>query len=240
MLGFYLARTNNGVAIRSLAENPDRARLVGIPWRRISMLVWIIAGALAGLTVMVNSPSQGVAPSLAAGPTLLLPALVAAVIANMESLPVAYWSGIGLGVINALVGSSTSSRSFVTATWRCWLSSCWAMLVRRGRSGRGRGRGFAVVGHRASLGPIPPILRRLPEVRLARLGLGLAVAAVALLIPVLGGPGTTLEYTIAPSPSACWRCSLGVVLSGWGGIGQLGPVCALAGAGVAFWRARPD
>jgi ABC-type branched-subunit amino acid transport system ATPase component/ABC-type branched-subunit amino acid transport system permease subunit len=224
-LGWFLARTDTGVAVRSLAENPDRARLVGIPWQRISLLVWIIAGALAGLTVMVNSPSQGVAPSLLAGPTLLLPALVAAVIANMESLPVAFGSGIALGVINALVGFNVTQESVTDVALLAFV--LLAMLVRRGRSGRGREEASQWLASGVAR-PIPPILRRLPEVRLTRGLLGLAVAAVALLIPVLGGPGTTLEYTIALTFGLI-AVSL-VVLSGWGGTVSLGQF-TLAGAG---------
>jgi ABC-type branched-subunit amino acid transport system ATPase component/ABC-type branched-subunit amino acid transport system permease subunit len=225
VLSWYLSRTDTGVAIRSLAENPDRARLVGIPWRRISLLVWIIAGLLAGLTVMVDAPSQGVAPSLAAGPTLLLPALVAAVIANMESLPVAFWSGIGLGVINAVVGFNVRQESVTEVALLAFV--LLAMLVRRGRSGRGREEGSQWLATGVAR-PIPPILRRLPEVRITRVVLGLAVAAVALLVPVLGGPGTTLEYTIALT-FGLLAVSL-VVLSGWGGTVSLGQF-GLAGAG---------
>ncbi|HEY1826394.1 MAG TPA: ATP-binding cassette domain-containing protein [Acidimicrobiales bacterium] len=224
-LSWFLARTDTGVAVRSLAENPDRARLVGIPWRRISLLVWILAGALAGLTVMVNSPSQGVSPSLIAGPTLLLPALVAAVIANMESLPVAFWSGIALGVINAVVGFNVTQASVTDVALLAFV--LLAMLVRRGRSGRGREEGTQWLATGVAR-PIPPILRRLPEVRLARVGLGLAVAAVVLLVPVLGGPGTTLEYTVALT-FGILAVSL-VVLSGWGGTVSLGQF-SLAGAG---------
>ncbi len=224
-LGWFLARTDTGVAIRSLSENPDRARLVGIPWQRISLLVWIIAGALAGLTVMVNSPSQGVAPSLLAGPTLLLPALVAAVIANMESLPVAFGSGIALGVINALVGFNVTQESVTDVALLAFV--LLAMLARRGRSGRGREEGSQWLATGVAR-PIPPVLRRLPEVRITRGLLALAVAAVALLVPVLGGPGTTLEYTIALT-FGILAVSL-VVLSGWGGTVSLGQF-ALAGAG---------
>ncbi len=224
-LGVFLTRTDTGVAVHSLAENPDRARLVGIPWQRISLLVWIIAGALAGLVDMVNSPSQGVAPSLAAGPTLLLPALVAAVIANMENLPVAFLSGISLGVINAVVGFNVTQESITDVVLLAFVLV--AMLVRRGRSGRGREEGSQWLATGVAR-PIPPILRRLPEVRLARGLLAIAVAAVALLVPVLGGPGTTLEYTIALT-FGLLAVSL-VVLSGWGGTVSLGQF-ALAGAG---------
>jgi ABC-type branched-subunit amino acid transport system ATPase component/ABC-type branched-subunit amino acid transport system permease subunit len=224
-LGWFLTRTDTGVAVRSLAENPDRARLVGIPWHRISMLVWIIAGALAGLTVMVNSPSQGVAPSLLAGPTLLLPALVAAVIANMESLPVAFWSATALGVINAVVGFNVTQESVTDVVLLAFV--LLAMLVRRGRSGRGREEGSQWLATGVAR-PIPPILRRLPEVRLTRGVIALAVAAVVLLVPIFGGPGTTLEYTIALT-FGLLAVSL-VVLSGWGGTVSLGQF-ALAGAG---------
>ncbi len=102
-----------------------------------------------------------------------------------------------------------------------------AMLVRRGRSGRGREEGSQWLAT-AVARPIPPILRRLPEVRIARGVLALAVVAVALLIPVLGGPGTTLEYTIALTFGLV-AVSL-VVLSGWGGTVSLGQF-SLAGAG---------
>jgi ABC-type branched-subunit amino acid transport system ATPase component/ABC-type branched-subunit amino acid transport system permease subunit len=224
-LSWFLSHTDTGVAVRSLAENPDRARLLGIPFQRISLLVWIIAGGLAGLTVMVNSPSQGIAPSLAAGPTLLLPALVAAVIANMESLPIAFWSATALGVVNAIVGFNVRQESVTDVALLAFV--LLAMLVRRGRSGRGREEGTQWLAS-AVARPIPPVLRKLPEVRLTRGVLWLAVTAVVLLVPVLGGPGTTLEYTIALT-FGILAVSL-VVLSGWGGTVSLGQF-ALAGAG---------
>jgi ABC-type branched-subunit amino acid transport system ATPase component/ABC-type branched-subunit amino acid transport system permease subunit len=223
-LSWFLSRTDTGVAVRSLAENPDRARLLGIPFQRISLLVWIIAGCLAGLTVMVNSPSQGVAPSLAAGPTLLLPALVAAVIANMESLPIAFWSGISLGVVNAVVGFNVRQESVTDVALLAFV--LLAMLVRR-KAGRGREEGTQWLATGVAR-PIPPILRRLPEVRLTRAVLWLATAALVLLVPVLGGPGTTLEYTVALT-FGILAVSL-VVLSGWGGTVSLGQF-SLAGAG---------
>ena len=39
-LAWFLGRTDAGVAMRAAAENMDRARLLGIPVRRLSTMVW--------------------------------------------------------------------------------------------------------------------------------------------------------------------------------------------------------
>ena len=45
-LAWFLLRTDVGVAVRAAAENEDRALLLGIPIRRLSTIVWMIAGGL--------------------------------------------------------------------------------------------------------------------------------------------------------------------------------------------------
>ena len=98
-LGWFLLRTDAGIAVRSVADNSDRARLLGIPVRRLSTLVWVIAGLIAALTTMLSAPSQGVTIAAGAGPAIILPALAAAIIASMENLPLAFGAGVALGVI---------------------------------------------------------------------------------------------------------------------------------------------
>ena len=79
-LAWFLLRTDAGVAIRAAAENEDRALLLGIPVYKLGRIVWMIAGALAALTYVLQAPSAGVSPSVvSAGPAVLLPALAAAV-----------------------------------------------------------------------------------------------------------------------------------------------------------------
>src|SRR5437870_4688366 len=115
-LAWFLLRTDNGVAVRAAAENADRAMLLGIPVRRLSTLVWAIAGGLSALTFMLKGPFSGATPDVLGGPTLLLPALAAAVIARMESLPLAFAGGVGLGVLGQLVmwNSNTASAADVS------------------------------------------------------------------------------------------------------------------------------
>ena len=86
--------TEAGMAVRGMAENMDRARLLGIPVNRLSMLLWSIAGGLAALTVVLRAPNEGMPLDAAAGPTILLPALAAAVVAGMRSLSGAFVAGV--------------------------------------------------------------------------------------------------------------------------------------------------
>jgi branched-chain amino acid transport system permease protein len=223
-LSWFLLRTDAGIAVRSLSENPDRARLLGIPIRRLSTLVWLIAGVLAAMTVMVNGPSQGVTVSVLAGPTLLLPALAAGVIARMRSLPIAFGAAIVLGVINSVIAFNVQQAS-VTDVVLLGVILVALLFQHHGRSGGDTDNVWLGQGVARA---VPGVLRRLPEVRIAKVLISLLIAGTLLALPQLGGPGTTLEYTIA----LCFgmaALSL-VVLSGWSGSASLGQF-ALAGVG---------
>ncbi len=224
-LSWFLLRTDAGVAVRSLAENPERAQLLGIPLKRLSTLVWLIAGVLAALTVMVNGPSQGVTQSVLSGPTLLLPALAAGVIARMERLPIAFGAAVAIGILNSVIEFNVQQAS-VTDVVLLGVILVGLLLQRQQRSGKLESATIWM-GTGVSRS-IPEALRRLPEVRGTRYVLSAVVAGVLIAVPLLGGPGSTLEYTIA----ICFglaALSL-VVLSGWSGSVSLGQF-AFAGVG---------
>src|SRR5260370_1212657 len=74
-LALLLDRTPHGIAIRAAAENPDRAELAGISTKRVSTLVWVLAGVLSTLTAVLINPIRGTIvglPSQALGPSLRL------------------------------------------------------------------------------------------------------------------------------------------------------------------------
>src|SRR5438105_4008786 len=58
-LALFLDRTWYGLAIRAAAENPDKSELSAISTRRVSTLVWIIAGVLATMTAVLLNPVRG-------------------------------------------------------------------------------------------------------------------------------------------------------------------------------------
>jgi ABC-type branched-subunit amino acid transport system ATPase component/ABC-type branched-subunit amino acid transport system permease subunit len=224
-LGWFLLKTDAGVAVRSVADNSDRAMLLGIPVKRLSTLVWIIAGTLAALTVMLSAPSQGINISGNAGPELILPALAAAVIAGMENLPLAFGAGVGLGIINGIVQFNVRQESVTDVVLLVAILA--GLLLQKKKAGRAGDaeESFSAAG---ILKPIPAALRRLPEVVAGRAVVGAAVAVVVIAIPLVAGPGTTLEYTGAILFGIV-ALSL-VVLSGWSGNVSLGQF-AFAGVG---------
>ncbi|HEX6476741.1 MAG TPA: ATP-binding cassette domain-containing protein [Acidimicrobiales bacterium] len=224
-LGWFLLRTDAGVAVRAVPDNSERALLLGIPVRRLSTLVWVIAGVLAALTVMVNGPSQGVTLSAAAGPTLLLPALAAAVVARMESLPIAFGAGVGLGVIDSITRFNITKQSASDVAFLVVILA--ALLIQRSRSSRAEDTEGSWVAT-GIMRPIPEALRRLPEVVAGRALIGAAVAGALVLVPFAFGPGTVNEFTIAVIYGIV-AISL-VVLSGWAGNISLGQF-AFAGIG---------
>lgn len=98
-LYFFFARTSIGKAIRGAASNPEAARLAGISVRRISLVVWILAGVLSGLTAVLLAPTQPTLDIAALGPSLLLRGFAAALIGKMTDLPTAFAGGVVLGVV---------------------------------------------------------------------------------------------------------------------------------------------
>ena len=103
-LSLFLGRTKYGVAIRASAANADAARLAGINIKRMSTIVWVVAGGLAAISAMLFGPLNPEAGSaLGVGPGLLLRVLAAALIGGMVSMPLAFVAGIGIGVAESLI-----------------------------------------------------------------------------------------------------------------------------------------
>ena len=226
-LGWFLLRTDAGIAVRSVADNADRARLLGIPVRRLSTLVWVIAGLLAGLTGILSAPSAGITIAAGAGPTLILPALAAAIIAGMENLPLAFGAGVALGITSGLFEFNMPRYGSAIGDVVNLVAILLGLLFLQKKRSRAddADETFSATG---ILKPIPDALRRLPEVVAGRIGIFVLVGVVVVIIPLVAGPGTTLEYTAALIYGII-AISL-VVLTGWSGNVSLGQF-AFAGVG---------
>ncbi|HVW30954.1 MAG TPA: ATP-binding cassette domain-containing protein, partial [Acidimicrobiia bacterium] len=227
-LTWFLLRTDEGRAVRAIAENTERALLLGIPVRRLSTLVWAVVGGLAALTVVLRAPGQGLTIDAAAGPALLLPALAAAVVAGMESLPKAFAAGVALGVFDQVVRWNTAQQAVTTVVF------CAVILVALLAGRRDRSRAEAADESSWSLTgaarPLPAVVAALPEVRLARAALAVLAGGVALLVPVVASPSQTnrVSATLILGMAAL---SL-VVLTGWSGTVSLGQAGLVGVGGV--------
>lgn len=239
-LAWFLLKTDAGVAVRAAAENSDRALLYGIPIRRLSTIVWAIAGGLSALTFLLRAPFAGVTPGLANGPTVLLPGLAAAVVARMESLPMAFGAGVSLGIIEQLVLWNSKKPSLTDMIFLGVI--LLALLVQRGRLSRGAESASSSWSSTGIVKPIPLELRRVPEVLGVKLLLVAGVVAAFILVPKGWSPSNQYLAAIA----VVWAMvgvSL-VVLTGWGGHISLGQF-AIAGigaftAGNLVQRYNPD
>jgi ABC-type branched-subunit amino acid transport system ATPase component/ABC-type branched-subunit amino acid transport system permease subunit len=228
-LALFLTRSDVGTAVRAAAEAPDRALLLGIPVRRLSLLAWTVAAGLSGIGSMLAAPVLGPQIGVASGPLVLLAPLVAAVIARMESLPVALGAGIGLGVLQQAIFWNYPSSSTVDVVF--FLIVLVAMLGQRRRLSR-QDEG-ALGDHVAvrEVRPIPAPLQQLTEVRAARIAGTIVLALIVLGVPLLvSDPHRGLLAYVA---IYCIVAASLVVLTGWAGQISLGQF-AFVGLGAGM------
>lgn len=99
-LWWFLTRTMTGRAMRAVAMNKDAARSVGISPSRMSMLAFMLAGALGAVGGVILAPLQ--APDAGIGVALGLKGFTAAVIGGLHSPAGAVVGGLSIGVIESL------------------------------------------------------------------------------------------------------------------------------------------
>jgi ABC-type branched-subunit amino acid transport system ATPase component/ABC-type branched-subunit amino acid transport system permease subunit len=226
-LTLFFRKSRYGLAIRAAAANPDAAAMAGMSPRRLTNMSWAISGGLACLTAALLIPSLGVLAGAALGPTLLLRALVAAVIGRMRSLPVTFLAGTAIGLLDRVVQYLLPSRAGLTDV--ILLVAVLVSLLLQGKPGRReeeKGAWLAVKPWAA----LPEQLRGIWLVR--RLGLVLAVPVVVL--------GAVLSQTLPTARASIMAQLLALVvvglslsvLTGLAGQLSLGQF-AIAGAGAA-------
>jgi branched-chain amino acid transport system permease protein len=222
-LALFFRYTRIGIALRASAENADRASLLGIPVRRVGTVAWMLAGFFAAATIFTRSTLVGVPVDGTLGPIVLLYALAAAVIARMESVPVALGAGVIIGMFDQSSVSKTGKNSLAGAIMLVLILG--ALLLQRGKLSRAQDSGVSSFSHVKEFRPIPTELRRVREVVFAR-GALFAIVAFALL----GAPfflGDARLSRAAPLLAYAIVAISLVILTGWAGqisLGQFGIV----------------
>ena len=188
-LGWFLRDGRWGRALRAAASNPEAARLDGIPAARMSTLAWALAAALSALTAILVSPTRGFAAASAFGPSLLLRALAAAVLARMDRLSIAFVGGIGIGVLEQMVLANSEGQGSVELA--LFAVVVIGLLVQRPIGGRLAER--SVWTNVQPWRAVPAELRRLAIVR--RLGLAVGIVAAAATAVLIGLVTNATAYT---------------------------------------------
>ncbi|MFT5203289.1 MAG: ABC-type branched-subunit amino acid transport system ATPase component [Candidatus Aldehydirespiratoraceae bacterium] len=125
-LGLFLTRTRFGLAVRASASNSDTARVYGTSPRRVSTIVWTIAGGYAAFTAILTAPLDNIQSAAvdqagnALVEELLLKVLVVSLLARMSSLPGVLFAGLGVGVVEKLVRANVASNPVDLAITNVW------------------------------------------------------------------------------------------------------------------------
>jgi branched-chain amino acid transport system permease protein len=97
--GAFFRYTDLGIAVRASAENANRASLLGIPVRRVSTIVWVMASVLSAVAVFLRIPLIGLNLGGSISLAVLQFGLVAAAMAKFDDLPLALLSGVFISVV---------------------------------------------------------------------------------------------------------------------------------------------
>ena len=210
-LALGLNRTTFGKAVAASADNPALARLSGVNPRVVSTFVWVIAGFLSTLSIILLSGQGGSVTGLEnLGPLTLGRALAAAVIAGMWSFPRAVAAGIGIGILEALLRFNSLTEPGLTDFVLFVAVLAAVYLQSRARQ---EGGAFSFAPRAA---PIPASLRQIWWVRnLTRITLGAGLVAAIVLPIVVSLPSRHLLYATILCFAIC--AASVTVITGWAG-----------------------
>lgn len=105
-LAFFLRRTRFGLQVEAATSDPVLARLSGVPVERVRAFVWALGGAVSALAAILLATFSTFYPL---STTLwLVPAMVAALLGGLTSLPGAFVAGLAIGVVESLTVWRTS------------------------------------------------------------------------------------------------------------------------------------
>lgn len=245
-IAFFLTRTKMGVAVRAAAENVERAEMLGINVRLLTTVVWSLAGALGGIAVTLRATITTFALGGVTSVEWLLPALGAAVLSGMRSLPIATAAAVGISVLDrAIYWSFPDQARALTSILLLVIIVAGPLLMKKVR---GREREVSSWEASQEARAMPRELVAVDEIRTWR-SIAIGIGAFAVLIfpwVTTTGPINTASFAAI---GGIVILSL-VVLTGWTGqvsLGQWGLVAvgALVGgaltnkAGLSFWLAVP-
>jgi branched-chain amino acid transport system permease protein len=104
LLFVFFRYTILGQAVRSVIEDEEGARLVGIDPNRMMRLILVLSGVLAALVAITRS--MVIPVDVQAGFPITVFALIVAVVGGLGSVPGALLAGLILGIVNSIAAST--------------------------------------------------------------------------------------------------------------------------------------
>ena len=118
-MAWLLSKTPLGLRMRALQSNRGLSSLLGVRIKRVDTWAWTIAGVFAGITGLFMGNMVRLNPTVLT--FLVIPAMAAAVVGRLASLPATVLGGLLIGVVEALstlvpsVSRYGSASAFVVA-----------------------------------------------------------------------------------------------------------------------------
>jgi branched-chain amino acid transport system permease protein len=100
-VGLLLSRTRIGLGMRALASDRNISAAIGVRVTRIDSLAWLVNGMFAGIAGILLANISRLDPGTLT--FLFIPAIAAAIMARLSSLPGAFVGGMVAGMIEALL-----------------------------------------------------------------------------------------------------------------------------------------
>ncbi len=220
-VALLLRYTSIGIAVRASAERADRASMLGVPVKRLETIVWVVAAVLSFIGIFLQAGILGVPVGAAFNYTVLLSALAALVLGNFVNLPTIALSAVALGVLQqGVLWDQINDPQLIDAVLAVVVIA--AIVLRRVGSSRLVAGSVSTWSISDAVRPVPIELRRLAEVRVARVALGGLAATAVLALPWIlsGNAGNQLKATAVV---VFVMIALSVtILTGWAGQVSLG------------------
>lgn len=99
-IAVFLKRTRIGLLMRALANRRELSSILGVPVQRVETYAWLISGVLAGFTGLMFGDL--VRPNPGALTFIVIPAIAAAIVGRLESLPMTLAGGLLIGIVESM------------------------------------------------------------------------------------------------------------------------------------------
>lgn len=99
-IAVFLKHTRIGLLMQALANKRELSSVLGVPVKRIETYAWLISGFLAGFTGLMFGDL--VRPNPGALTFLVIPAIAAAIVGRLESLPMTLAGGLIIGIAESM------------------------------------------------------------------------------------------------------------------------------------------
>jgi ABC-type branched-subunit amino acid transport system ATPase component/ABC-type branched-subunit amino acid transport system permease subunit len=229
LLWLFVSKTDLGAGIRACADSSERALLLGIPVRMLSLITWVVASVLSAIGWILSQHIIGFSIGQPLGPQYLIFPLAAAAIGRFESLPITLAASLILGAFRQSVFFSTSNESISEVGFVIVIFL--ALALQRQNYTKVWESGLGAFKAVAEVRPLPDIVSKTTLIRVLKIALAVAGLLIFVVLPAFNTSLSSANHMADAVNIAIYAVvavSL-VVLTGWAGqlsFGQFGIAAA--------------